>query len=83
MDNQNLDNIVNEAVEKIKEMPNGTIFTIYKLLNEYGSKDLFDITFKILEKVKELNITLESVHGEDAIVGLPYNIEYVKRDFKI
>ncbi len=83
MDNQRLEDIVNETVERIIEMPNGTIFTFYKLLKSYEQKDLFDITFKILEKLKKYNIILECAHEKDFIEGLPYNIEYIKKDFKI
>ena len=72
--------LVSEVVNKIKEMPENTEFCISELLKdyEYDNKQLLEISSDILKKVKELNLNIKSKYGENAIVGLPYNIKYVK-----
>lgn len=72
--------LVNEVVNKIKEMPENTEFCISELLKDYecDNKQLLEISSDILKKVKELNLNIKSKYGENAIVGLPYNIKYVK-----
>ncbi len=72
--------IANNVANRIQELPIGTEFSISELLEDYKfeSKELFNITFEILKKLEELNIALENSYGENAIIGLPYNIKYVK-----
>ncbi len=72
--------IANKVVNRIQELPIGTEFSISELLEDYKceSKELFNITFEILKKLEELNIALGNSYGENAILGLPYNIKYVK-----
>lgn len=71
--------IVNDLIRKVQGMPYDTQFTIRKLTNEFvADKDLMDISSKFFSKIKKTSIKLQCMCGEDEMVGLPYNIPYIK-----
>lgn len=74
------DEIINKLIDKIKDLPEGTEFTIRKLANEYNvdNQELFDITADVFKKIKELDIA-KCKFESNAIVGLPYNIPYIRK----
>lgn len=74
-----------EVVKKIIEMPNGTESSVSKLLgtSQYSSEQLFDIHNSVNEVCKKLNIGIDYSEYKDKIVGLPFNIPFVKKEKKI
>ena len=71
--------IVDDLIKKIQEMPYDTQFTIRELTNEFVDKnDLMDITSIFFSKIKETSIKLQCTCENNQIVGLPYNIPYIK-----
>ena len=74
------DKIVDDIIRQIQELPLDKKFTIKELASEFiDNKELLDISFAVLEGLKETYIDIQSVCGENAIVGLPYNIPYIKK----
>lgn len=74
-----------EVVKKIIEMPNGTESSVSELLgtSQYSSEQLFDIHNSVNEVCKKLNIGIDYSEYKDKIVGLPFNIPFVKKEKKI
>jgi len=74
-----------EVVKKIIEMPNGTESSVSQLLgtSQYSSEQLFDIHNSVNEVCKKLNIGIDYSEYKDKIVGLPFNIPFVKKEKKI
>lgn len=71
--------IVKDLIRKVQELPYDTQFTIRELTNEFvDGKDLMDISSKFFSKIKDTTIKLQCMCGEDEMVGLPYNIPYIK-----
>lgn len=71
--------IVKDLIRKVQELPYDTQFTIRELTNEFvDGKDLMDISSKFFSKIKDTTIELQCMCGEDEMVGLPYNIPYIK-----
>lgn len=72
--------IVNDLIRKVQEMPYDTQFTIRELTNEFvEGKELMDISSRFFSKIKKTSIKLQCTCGENEIVGLPYNIPYIKK----
>lgn len=78
MNDMNDEEIVDKIIEKIKNMPYKKKFTIAELTDIKENKQLFKVTMEVLKKAKEQNINLKNIYGENAIVGLPQNIELIK-----
>lgn len=73
-------------VKKIIDLPEGTETTISKLLddttNSYN-KFMFEINKIVTEVCKKINIQLDKSNYKNAVVGLPYNIPFVKKSVKV
>lgn len=72
---------VNRIVDKIESLPNGAEFTIGEIIKELklqGIKEdeLFDLTFKVFDKIAESTHVALCNETEDEAAGLPYNILY-------
>lgn len=79
-----MDKIVNQAVEKIKKMPDGTQFTVAELLANIGvdtkdTKKMFTYYKLIYAQISNIVKTPDEYMG--AFAGLPFNIplEVVRR----
>lgn len=83
MDN-NLDRIVDIVVKKIEAMEDGTSSSIYNLVDENDRQDvdLFQVLDKVIEKLEEEQIELDYSHYDGMFVGVPYAIDFVKRNKK-
>ena len=80
----NLEKITNELVEKIKDLQPDTETTILKLIendsiSNYSSEDLFNIYKSVIKKCEEENIELSFDKYKNQVVGLPYNIPFIKK----
>ncbi len=80
----NLETIIKNLTGKIKELEPNTEISISNLLGKdvisnYSSKDLFDIYDGVIKKCKEENIDLDFSKYKGQIVGLPYNIPFIKK----
>ena len=79
---KDIDSTVKMLVNKIKELPVNTEISISELLglhiNDYETKELFEINKKVLSTCKESGIILNFDKYKDEIVGLPYNIPFIK-----
>ena len=80
----NLEKITNELVEKIKALQPNIETSITKLIgsdsvSNYSSEDLFNIYKSVIKKCKEENIELNFDKYKNKIVGLPYNIPFIKK----
>ena len=80
----NLEKITNELVEKIKDLQPDTETTISKLIgndsiSNYSSEDLFNIYKSVIKKCEEENIELSFDKYKNQVVGLPYNIPFIKK----
>lgn len=75
--------IVDDLVQKIKDMEIGTETTIAYLLgdliSDYTTKELFEITNEVIEICKSENIILDYSKYKNMDVGLPFNIPFIKR----
>ena len=81
----NLEKITNDLVEKIKNLQPDTETTISKLIgndsiSDYSSDDLFNIYKSVIKKCEEENIILSFDKYKNQVVGLPYNIPFIKKD---
>ena len=80
----NLEKITNDLVEKIKDLQPETETTISKLIgndsiSNYSSEDLFNIYKSVIKKCEEENIELSFDKYKNQVVGLPYNIPFIKK----
>ena len=80
----NLEKITNDLVEKIKNLQPDTETTISKLIgnnsiSNYSSEDLFNIYKSVIKKCEEENIELSFDKYKNQVVGLPYNIPFIKK----
>lgn len=77
---------VYNIVKKIIDLPEGTETTISKLLddttNSYN-KFMFEINKIVTEVCKKIKIQLDKSNHKNAVVGLPYNIPFVKKTLKV
>lgn len=79
-----LETIIENLTNKIKELEPNTETSIPSLLGKdvitnYSSNDLFDIYIGVINKCKEENIDLDFSKYKGQIVGLPYNIPFIKK----
>lgn len=76
-----MDKIVKEVVKAVKEMPNGTRFTMAELLAKYGAdvnnaEKMFEYNKQIFSQISSMVKLPKDQIG--ATVGLPYNIPLEK-----
>ena len=81
--NKNVEEIVEKLFLKLKELPSGYETSTSELLGKdslenFSTKDLFDINKQLIEKCKKENIKLNFDKYSDAVVGLPFNIPFIK-----
>ena len=76
-------NIVEDLIKLIENMQYGEESSISRLLgeriNEFSSKELFQIYMEVVEGCKNKGIKL-NFKRENQFVGLPYNISFVKEE---
>ncbi len=77
-------NIVNDIIKKIKELPVNTETSISQLigpnaLRDYSSQELVNITDEVLDKCKEENIELDFSKYANQKIGLLFNIPFIKK----
>ncbi len=78
---EDIETIVNELVNKIITLPIGTEMSISNLLsnkiNEFSDNQLFEINKRVLNICREKGIVLNFDKHKNQIVGLPFNISFV------
>ena len=80
----NLDNIVNKMIEKIELLPVNIETSICQLLDKenldrLSNDDLFKITSLFNQKCKEKNIVIDNSKYAGQLIGLPFNIPFIKK----
>ena len=79
--NKDIQDTVNELVEKIISLPKGTEISIGKLLgNDYvhfNTNELFQINKDVLSICREKGIVFNFDKYKDQVVGLPFNIPFI------
>ena len=72
---------VYKVIKGIIDLPEGNETTISKLLDDsnYTSKQLFDIFKSVQEICQKLNIKLDFSNNKGKVVGLPYNMSFIKK----
>jgi hypothetical protein len=71
-----------DVVKKIIALPENSETTITKLVdsdNKSNSKYMFSINNAVTEVCKKININLDKSKHDGQIIGLPYNISFVKK----
>ena len=81
--NKNVEEIVEKLFLKLKELPSGYETSTSELLGKdslenFSTKDLFDINKQLIEKCEKENIKLNFDKYSGAVVGLPFNIPFIK-----
>lgn len=84
-----MEDLIQQAVitvfEEIKKSSNGTETSISELLKksfpnlDFSIEDKFKIEIMVREKAEAENIILDKSKYEGALVGLPFNIPFVKK----
>jgi len=80
----NLEDIINELVEKIKELPDGTETSISRLLTDNNhtgleTKDLFFIDSEVRKRVELENVWLDTSGVKELMIGMPFSAFFIKR----
>ena len=80
----NIEKLINETVEYIIGLPNGTETTVEQAsiqacgFDEWSvDSDLLDAYWKIIERVRMTDVVLDFSAHEDEITGLPFRFEFV------
>lgn len=78
---ENIETVVNELVNKIIALPIGTETSISNLLSnkidEFSDNELFEINKRVLNICKEKGVVLNFDKYKNQVVGLPFNISFV------
>lgn len=80
-DNELSDTIL-KVVDKIVELPENTETTLAEILgpdNNLDSKQMMVVNKLVHEVCEKLNIDLDSSSHSNQIIGLPFNIPFVKK----
>ena len=84
----NFDEIVNKLIVELNKLPNGFEISTIQLLrkfdnNDYSTHDLFEIQKLFIKKCNEQYIELDYSKHKDSVVGLPFNISFIKKTKEI
>lgn len=71
------DDIIENIVDKIQQLPFGKEFTIRDLAENCDEKELLDIAVKVFDRIAELGINIKTIY-EGQRVGLLENIPFFK-----
>lgn len=80
-----IDKIVNNIFNEIKELSDETEISISELIKklnlslDFSTEDMFEIEKKVREKAETEGIILDKSKYDGTVVGLPFNIPFVKR----
>ncbi len=78
---ENIETVVNELVNKIIALPIGTETSISNLLSnkidEFSDNQLFEINKRVLNICKEKGVVLNFDKYKNQVVGLPFNMSFV------
>ena len=79
---KDIEDVVNEVVTAIEKLPKETEISISEILKsdieKYDTKELFEINKKVIKKCEEIGIKLNFDKYKGQIVGLPFNIPFIK-----
>ncbi len=79
---KNIDNTINVIVDVIEHLQSGTEISISQILGKnidnYETNELFEINKCVLKKCEENGIKLDFSKYAGQIVGLPFNIPFIK-----
>lgn len=79
---KDIEDVVNEVVTAIEKLPKETEISIFEILKsdieKYDTKELFEINKKVIKKCEEIGIKLNFDKYKGQIVGLPFNIPFIK-----
>lgn len=84
----NFDEIVNKLVAELNKLPDGSEISTIQLLrkfdnNGFSTHDLFEIQKLFIKKCNEQYIELDYSKHKDSVVGLPFNISFIKKTKEI
>lgn len=84
----NFDEIVNKLIVELNKLPDGFEISTIQLLrkfdnNDYSTHDLFEIQKLFIKKCNEQYIELDYSKHKDSVVGLPFNISFIKKTKEI
>ena len=81
---EDLQYIVEDLIDELRECENGTAFDTVQLLksagydiSEFDHDDLYDIHFTLFRKAKENHITLDMSAHDGMVEGLPFHLDYI------
>ena len=84
---EDLQYIVENLIDELRECEDGTTFDTFHLLeragydgSEFDHDDLYDIHFTLLKKAKENHITLDMSAHDGMVEGLPFHLDYIVRN---
>ena len=77
--------IVEKIIDYIKNMKNGEISSIRAIYNnvtnqECDFEELFDIQEIVVKKCREQGIICDYSKYDGTVVGLPFNLDFVKKE---
>ena len=85
-----LENIATKLLKKIRKLKTGVQISINELLDEEDRKiikeeniDMFDLTEKVLEMVKEDTGIKLTPLNEKGVTGLPWTIKYTLKNMRM
>ena len=82
--------MINDIIEELREMPDGTETTVYRLVEQCGydakelelNDEMFTVYSDLCKAARKAHIKLDWSAYKDMVVGLPYNIPFVVRNAK-
>ena len=80
--------MINDLIEKLRELPDGTETTVYQLVEQCGydaktlerNDELFTVTDDLCKAARKAHIKLDWSAYKDMVVGLPYNVPFIVKN---
>lgn len=89
MKQEELQCIISELIEELRELPDQTELTTWQLIDRAGyadekfsNEDLMDIDYALRQAARKAHITLDGSRHDGLVEGLPYNLDYIVRNAK-
>lgn len=89
MKQDELQSIVSDLVEELRELPDRTDLTTWQLMDRAGyaneelsNEDLMDIDYALRQAARKAHITLDGSKHDGKVEGLPFNLDYIVRNAK-
>ena len=89
MKQDELQSIVSDLVEELRELPDRTDLTTWQLMDRAGyaneelsNEGLMDIDYALRQAARKAHITLDGSKHDGKVEGLPFNLDYIVRNAK-